>query len=54
MNFILVVLTVVAGVSPNYERDWRPLGDFANQQLCEDAARQLNVGSARFRCIRSQ
>lgn len=46
------------------EHDWRPLGEFHNEegrigmktaiQMCEEAARQLNLKTDRYRCVRSK
>lgn len=49
------------------QRDWRPLGEFhaellnsgfqnskTAQQMCEDAARQLNLKPESYRCVRSK
>lgn len=46
------------------EYDWRPIGEFHIEEgrmnmksaleMCEDAARQLNLGPSRYRCVRSK
>lgn len=53
--------------SMEVQRDWRPLGEFqaeltnsgfqvskTAQQMCEEAARQLNLKPESYRCIRSK
>lgn len=57
--YILVLWTVVAaydarGVSKHEYYDWRPIGEFASKELCEDGARQLGVKAEKFRCVRTK
>lgn len=55
------------GTSTYTKHDWRPLGEFqaeisnsglqtgkTAQQMCEDAARQLNLKADTYRCVRSK
>lgn len=50
---ILYLWTVVAmNASGIYvERDWRPIGEFRNEQACIRAAATLGIDKARFRCV---
>lgn len=68
MTYILVIWTIVgfAGtqVSTHPRYDWRPIGEFSSEngrvgptvrsasEMCEEAARQLQVGQ--YRCVRSK
>ena len=71
MAYILMIWTVVgfAGAGTQYsrdwktERDWRPLGEFhqddwerkySAQQMCEQAAKQLGLKTENYRCVRSK
>lgn len=57
MSYILVIWTVVGLASyPSYttKHDWRSIGEFSNQQLCHDSAREMAVASNRYRCVRSK
>jgi hypothetical protein len=68
MTYILMLWTVVAmGGDRHYHAkaaDWRPLGEFhmeegrmgkkTAQEMCEDAARQLNLKTDSYRCVRSK
>lgn len=68
MTYILMIWTVVgfAGAGTQYsrdwktERDWRPLGSFETSpasnglQLCEAAAKHLNIKYENYRCVRSK
>jgi hypothetical protein len=46
------------------DRDWRPIGEFhldhgrlggkTALEMCEEAARQLNLNPDRYRCVRSK
>lgn len=57
MNHILMIWTLVGFAGTNSSTykvyDWRPLGEFATQQRCEEAARQLVIDPKNFRCVRS-
>lgn len=67
--YILMIWTVVGASDSNGSPlkayyDWRPLGEFHMEegrinkrtalQMCEEAARQLNIKSDRYRCVRSK
>ena len=59
MIYILVIWTMVA--TPGQHYDWRPIGEFRNslsgesaKQMCENAARELNIRPENFRCVRSK
>ena len=67
MTYILVIWTIVgfAGtqVSTHEKYDWRPIGEFHTdnwerkydaKEMCENAARQLNLKSDRYRCVRNK
>ena len=69
MIYILMIWTVVGYTGISHMQattrvDWRPLGEFHNedgriglrtaQQMCEEAARQLGLTSEKYRCIRSK
>lgn len=68
MSYLLVVWTIVgyAGtqIAPHEKWDWRPIGEFhtanavhrpnAGKDLCEEAARQLNIPKEKFRCVRTK
>lgn len=68
-TYILVIWTVVASVGDRHgivarSMDWRPIGEFHLDQgrmggktaleMCEEAARQLNLNLDRYRCVRSK
>ena len=57
MTHILMIWTLVGFAGTNSSTykvyDWRPLGEFATQQRCEEAARQLVIDPKNFRCVRS-
>ena len=63
MTYILVIWTVIT-CTPGYCRnDWRPIGEFHQEvlerkisakEMCEDAARQLNLKTNEWRCVRSK
>lgn len=60
MSYILVIWTTVAmaGAGSQYtkdwksERDWRPIGEFANKELCESAAKNMDIKY--YRCLRNK
>lgn len=60
MSYILVIWTTVAmaGAGTQHmkywesERDWRPIGEFANKELCESAAKNMNTKY--YRCLRAK
>lgn len=59
MTYILVIWTMVANPGQHY--DWRPIGEFHTglnsepaKQMCENAARELNIKPQNFRCVRSR
>ena len=69
MIYILVIWTTVAvgGPSPVTRNDWRPIGEFhaettshgfqvgkTAEQMCHEAARQLNIKPEFYRCVRSK
>ena len=57
MSYILVIWSIVGVTSyPSYsiKQDWRAIGEFSNQTLCHDAARELALKSDRYRCVRSK
>lgn len=70
MTYILMIWTVVAmhgtgssNMYTKYERDWRPLGEFHQdnwerkydaKEACERAARELALKSEQYRCVRSK
>ena len=33
------------------EYDWRAMGDFRGEHACVEAARQLNIKPAKYRCV---
>lgn len=66
MTYILVIWTVIAAGGPApYHRqyDWRPIGEFHQdnyerkytaKQMCEEAARQLDLKPETYRCVRNK
>ena len=68
MIYILVIWSTVAvgGPSPVIRNDWRPIGEFQSElgrlspsyktaeQMCHEAARQLNIKPEFYRCVRSK
>lgn len=64
MSYILVIWTTVAmagaGAGTQYtkdwnwksEKDWRPIGEFANKELCESAVKNMNIKY--YRCLRAK
>jgi hypothetical protein len=54
MTYILMIWTVVAMSTYHTKSDWRPLGEFHSQQLCENAARDMGIKSTDYRCVRSK
>ena len=56
MNFALVIFTVVAMSGQNASlvqaHDWRPIANFSNVELCNDAAHLMGISSERYRCVR--
>lgn len=66
MTYILVIWTLVGFATPHAspaveKYDWRSLGEFRTslsdepaKQMCENAARELNIKSDRYRCVRSK
>lgn len=51
MTTILFVWTIVAAASGHGGRDWRPMGEFSNEVVCKEAARQLAIKPESFRCV---
>jgi hypothetical protein len=58
MIYTLYLWTVVAmagdRVYQEKHMDWRPIGEFASKEMCEDGARQLGIKAEKFRCVRSK
>ena len=63
MTYILIIWTAVACAHSACKYDWRPLGEFhqevlerkiSAQEMCENAARQLNIKTNAYRCVRSR
>lgn len=54
MTYILMIWTVVAMNTHYIKTDWRSIGEFNSQQLCQDAARELGIKSTDYRCVRSK
>jgi hypothetical protein len=54
VTYILMIWTVVAMNNGYVKSDWRPLGEFHSQQLCENAAREMGIKSTEYRCVRSK
>jgi hypothetical protein len=54
MTYILMIWTVVAMNNGYVKSDWRPIGEFHSQQLCENAARAMDIMSTNYRCVRSK
>ena len=54
MTYILMIWTVVAMSTHHTKTDWRPIGEFNSQQLCQDAAKELSIKSENYRCVRSK
>lgn len=60
MSYILVIWTTVAmaGAGTQYmkdwksEKDWRPIGEFANKELCESAAKNMDIKY--YRCLKAK
>lgn len=58
MNAVILVIWTVVGFAVTsgsvYERkDWRPVGEFATAEACDEAARQLGYPKYdnRYRCL---
>lgn len=59
MIYVLMIWTVVAasdsrGGTMKAYHDWRPLGEFQSQALCEQAAGHLGIQTDRYRCVKSR
>ena len=68
MIYILMIWTVVAasdakGSSMKVYQDWRPLGEFHQdnwerkynaKEMCERAAKELGLKSDAYRCVRNK
>lgn len=67
MTYILVIWTIVGFAGTQlytHERyDWRPIGEFHNAQvmpiklaleMCEEAAKKLELKPGKYQCIRSK
>jgi hypothetical protein len=53
-TYILMLWTVVAMNRSYVKTDWRPIGEFYGQQLCENAAKELGVKPTEYRCVRAK
>lgn len=55
MKTILVIWTIVGYAGTQFvtykEFDWRPIGEFQSIEHCKQAATELGVQPAKFRCI---
>jgi hypothetical protein len=63
MTYILMIWTVVGLYSTNVKYDWRPLGEFHQdnwerkydaKQMCERAAQELDLKAGAYKCVRSK
>jgi hypothetical protein len=58
MIYTLYLWTVVAMAGDRHYQnraiDWRPIGEFASKELCEDGSRQLGIKAEMYRCVRSK
>jgi hypothetical protein len=58
MIYTLYLWTVVAVAGDRHFQnraiDWRPIGEFASKELCEDGARQLGISIDKSRCVRTK
>ncbi len=54
LTYILMIWTVVAMNSSYAKYDWKPLGEFSSEQLCQAAAKELGIPDKTYRCVRSK